>query len=145
MKVQNVRPGPQSLQSSSTSLNTLETDGFQRLLQNKIEASVKTQGIKAAAPADLKMPPNAALRLEGLSLTETTLATLDSYGLALESLSVSPQDLEPFVSALEEETAAIIDLKQELPPEDPLAKLLDRVATVSYLESVKYRRGDYAS
>lgn len=145
MKIQNIQSGPQGLQQSSPSLNTSASDSFQKLLQSKIEASVKTQGTNAAAPVDFKMQPDAALRLKGLSLTETTLATLDSYGLALESRSVKSEDLEPFVSALEEETAAIIDLKQELPSEDPLAKLLDRVATVSYLESVKYRRGDYSS
>ncbi len=145
MKIQNIQSGPQSLQQSSPSLNTTEADSFQKLLQSKIEASVKTQGTKATEPAEFKTQPDAALRLKGLSLTETTLATLDSYGLALDSLSVKAEDLEPFVSALEEETAAIMDLKQELPSEDPLAKLLDRVATVSYLESVKYRRGDYAS
>lgn len=145
MKIQNIQSGPQGLQQSSPSLNTSVSDSFQKLLESKIEASVKAQGTKPTTPVDFKMQPDAALRLEGLSLTEKTLATLDSYGLALESRTVKPEDLEPFVAALEEETAAIIDLKQELPSEDPLAKLLDRVATVSYLESVKYRRGDYSS
>ncbi len=47
------------------------------------------------------------------------------------------------VEALEEDTGSILGLKEKLPAEDPLAKLLDRVATVSYVEAAKYRRGDY--
>ena len=44
---------------------------------------------------------------------------------------------------MEEETSALLDLQEELPQDDPLAKLLNRIATVTYLESAKYRRGDY--
>lgn len=144
MKVHTIQPDHQTLQKTAAS-PAAETESFQKLLQSRIEQSVKAREVKAAAPADFIAKASPEQRMEGLTLTETTLATLDSYGQALANLSHSPAELEPFISGLEEETAALLELKQEFPPEDPLAKLLDRVATLSYLESVKYRRGDYSA
>jgi hypothetical protein len=142
MKIDTIQSGHQTLPQTATS-PAAESESFHKLLQSRIEQSVKAQQVKAAAPADFIAKASPELRIEGLSLTETTLSTLDSYGQALANLSYSAEELEPFIAGLEEETAALIELKQEFSPEDPLAKLLDRVATVSYLESAKYRRGDY--
>lgn len=86
---------------------------------------------------------SASQRIEGLTLTEKTIDTLESFGSALADSRLTADDIEPFVSALEEETAALVELKEELPQNDPLANLLDRVATITYLETAKYRRGDY--
>ena len=54
-------------------------------------------------------------------------------------------DLQPFIMALEENTSAIADLRCQLDAADPLAGLLDQVAAVSCLETMKYNRGDYAA
>ena len=69
--------------------------------------------------------------------------TLESFGSALNNLEFSAKDIEPFVDALENETQSILELKKQLPEQDPLSLLLERVATVSYIETAKYRRGDY--
>jgi hypothetical protein len=61
----------------------------------------------------------------------------------LNNLEFSARDLEPFVEALENETQSILELKKQLPGQDSLSHLLERVATVSYIEAAKYRRGDY--
>ncbi|MBC8318766.1 MAG: hypothetical protein H8E41_12745 [Desulfobulbaceae bacterium] len=83
------------------------------------------------------------LRLESLQLSEKTMSTLESFGSALKNLDFAGEDLEPYVAALEDETRSLQELKKQLPVQDPLTKLLDRVATVSYIEAAKYRRGDY--
>jgi hypothetical protein len=85
----------------------------------------------------------AALRIESLSVAEATINSLESLGTALNNLRLPAEDLAPLVEALEEETGSILDLKGKLPAEDPLARLLDRVASISYVETAKFRRGDY--
>ena len=121
-----------------------EGQDFQKLLEQQLQntsapkESSESQSLNDKIPA---APP--ALRLHGLELTEQTLSTLESYNNALENLDIKASDLEPFVAALELETASILEVKNQLPPNDPLAKLLDQVATVGYLETVKYRRGDF--
>ena len=58
--------------------------------------------------------------------------------------SALPADkLEPVIASLEENTAALVSYKNQIDAQDPLANLLDRVATTTYVETVKFRRGDY--
>ena len=88
-------------------------------------------------------PIPAALKLDGLTLAEDTISTLEKFSAALGNPAFSAQDLEPFAAALEDETAALVSLKNQLPTNNPLAALLERVATASYVEATKLRRGDY--
>lgn len=83
------------------------------------------------------------LRIESLSVAEETINNLESFGRALGNMDFRGQSLEPFVETLEEETSSILALKDQLPADDPLARLLEQVATVSYVETAKFRRGDY--
>lgn len=46
---------------------------------------------------------------------------------------------------MEEGAVGLMSVKDQLPADDLLGQLLDRVATVSYLEAAKYRRGDYSA
>jgi hypothetical protein len=116
---------------------------FQQVLAQKIATSAAASQTAATAPSSASHIP-ATLRLHGLELTESTINTLDSYIAALGNSGIKIHDLEPFVAALEEEVAALLEAKSQMPGNDPLAKMLDRVATVSYIETVKFRRGDYA-
>ena len=85
------------------------------------------------------------LRLQGVQMTEATIDSLESFAKALEDVTLSPKELEPFITALEEENQGLLDIKEQLPADDPLAKLIEQVAAASYLETAKYRRGDYDS
>ncbi len=107
-------------------------------MQSVASATPATNVTPAAA---LQVPP--ALRLESLTLAETTMNSLASFGEALGDLSLPGESLLPFVESLEEETSSLLSLKEQLPTDDPLARLLDRVASVSYVETAKFRRGDY--
>jgi len=83
------------------------------------------------------------LRLAGLSMSENTIDLLESFSEALANLHLTAQDLLPLIEALEGDTTTLLDIKDQLPPNDPLAMLIDRVTTVTVVEAQKFRRGDY--
>ncbi|MBU0729090.1 MAG: hypothetical protein KKE17_01150 [Proteobacteria bacterium] len=141
MKINELLPGKQA---SGIKFNRADgTTDFQKLLENQLQTISETKNTTGPAHVvrPLAVPPS--LRIEGLTVTESTLKNLDSYCSALKNLKNSTSALEPFITAIEEETSALIAVKGQLPEDDPLAKLLDRVAAVAYLETAKYRRGDY--
>ena len=124
-------------QTTETSFNDLLNAKLGVITESKARSSVSA--VSAAAPTD------SSLRLESLAVTENAINMLDSYGTALKNPSLSTEDLHPFISAMEEETDAILAIREKISGEDPLAGLLDRVATVTYLETAKYHRGDYSN
>ncbi len=141
MKINNIQ-GSQTVISEQKTSQPVSGADFKNLLEAQLQSVSSSPSVLSVSPAAVSQAP-AALRVEGLSVAEATMTRLESFGTALNDLSLSGESLEPFVEALEEETSAILQLKQQLPEEDPLNKLLDRVASVSYVEAAKYRRGDY--
>jgi hypothetical protein len=145
MKINDIIPGQQGVGKTDNQSTKTTSTKFDDLLRNEIQGlqqTGKTQPTEKVTPQN-QIP--ASLRIDSLSLSETTIDTLDSFSSALADPRFSAQDLEPFAQALEDDTEALIDLKKQLPGGDPLAALLDRVATVSYLEAAKFRRGDYTA
>ena len=116
---------------------------FKDLLESELLSVSSSAAAGSATQISSASQDTPGLRIESLSVAEATINSLESFGSALNNLRLPAEDLEPLVEALEEETGSILDLKEKLPAEDPLAILLDRVATVSYVEAAKYRRGDY--
>ena len=117
---------------------------FQQVLESRLKAPA---GIEDVAQTTKVAEPGAAsaqTRLNGLTVTETTLDAMESFSHALGNRNFSADDLEPYASALEEHTLALLTIKDRLPENDHLAKLLDRVAAVGFVESTKFRRGDYS-
>ena len=144
MKIQNT----DSLKGLTPSLNKgRSTDAateFQKLLDDRLRSiseSSKVAAAKAVEPA----APAPGLRLDGLELTEAALHTLENFEAALANVDLKSSDLEPFIASLEEETTGLLAIREQLPADDPLAGLVDRVAAVTFLESAKYRRGDYST
>ncbi|MBI4791583.1 MAG: hypothetical protein HY789_02335 [Deltaproteobacteria bacterium] len=143
MKITNNLGTPAIGPSDPKNSKPLSGNEFKNFLESQIQSVSTTAKTGAAAKvAALSIVP-AALRIEGLSVAEATINSLESLGTALSNLQLPAEDLAPLVEALEEETGSILDLKGKLPAEDPLARLLDRVATISYVETAKFRRGDY--
>lgn len=118
---------------------------FQRLLAGELQKGAAGQPTQAAGEVLPGQPVSPAVRLEGLTATEDTLGNLESFANALGNARFSSEALEPFVSALEGNTVALLGVKNQLPTSDPLGQVLERVATVAYLETAKYRRGDYSA
>ncbi|MCK5437012.1 MAG: hypothetical protein KAI90_03320 [Desulfobulbaceae bacterium] len=117
---------------------------FQRVLESRFKAPAGIEDVAQTTKVGEPGAASAQTRLNGLTVTETTLDAMESFSHALGNTNFSADDLEPYASALEEHTLALLTIKDRLPENDHLAKLLDRVATVSFVESTKFRRGDYS-
>ncbi len=104
------------------------------------EEIAASPAVEAPAPAAVSSP---AVRLQGLSLSESSIDLLDSLRRGLANLTLKSDDLAPLVDSLEMDSTALLDIKEQLPKDDPLARLIDRVTAVTYIEVEKFRRGDY--
>ncbi len=122
--------------TQSTSFFDLLADQLQPAVES--QPTTEAQGLQAT---EIQIP--AELRLAGLSVSENTIDLLESFSEALENLQLTTQDLLPLIEALEGDTTTLLDIKEQLPAHDPLAQLIDRVATISVIEAEKFRRGDY--
>lgn len=146
MKINQTPGQPPVVTTGRTQSPTGGSSNFQQMLAARlatVSESSQTAAVSPTPPVEALVGP--ALRLASLDLTESAIDTLESFGAALGNTGIDPDGLEPFIAALEDETAALLDIKQHLPAEDPLAKMLEQVATVTFLESSKFRRGDYHS
>ena len=118
---------------------------FSSLLAGQIQAPVESKETTAPVSVQNNSLLSAATRTDGIALTEKTIDFLASYAEALENLQLKTEEMAPLIEALEDGTTSLLDIKAQLDADDPLAQLLDRVAAVAYLESEKFRRGDYDS
>jgi len=117
---------------------------FRHLLQAQVEGVAPVSQTAPSTEVSDRQPVPAQLRLEGVQLAEASIDSLDAFAQALADASLSADDLESFISALEEESQGLVNIKAQLPNDDPLAQLIEQVATSCYLETEKYRRGDYS-
>lgn len=118
---------------------------FRHLLQSQMQEVHDISDTSQIAPVQERQQVDPELRMQGVQLTETAIASLESFAAALEDANLQVKDLEPFITALEEENLGLLDIKEQLPKDDPLAKLIEQVAAATYMETAKYRRGDYDS
>lgn len=142
MKITPIIPGQQDVSTVGKNSTAAPGLSFQDILKQELAAAKSSSSSDIPAVSATAQIP-AALRLDGLALAEDTINTLENFSDALGNSSFSAQDLEPFAAALEDETAALVSLKNQLPANNPLSALLERVATASYVEATKLRRGDY--
>lgn len=116
---------------------------FRHLLHAQMQGVMDVSTTTPLSEVQEREQGSPELRMQGVQMTEATIDSLDSFARALENVTLKADDLEPFVSALEEENQGLLDIKEQLPADDPLAKLIEQVVAASYLETAKYRRGDY--
>lgn len=143
MKINQITP--QTTGNTAVKTKQAAETSFNDLLNAKLGVISESKASSPVAPVSAAAPTDSSLRLESLAVTENAINTLDTYGTALKNPALSTEDLRPFISAMEEETSAILAIREKISGEDPLAGLLDRVATVTYLETAKYHRGDYSN
>ncbi len=136
---------PKIMVPAGTKTNQTNTVDFHALLRSQLEAVNKTAQTTPVAKAEPEHTAPPALRIEGLALTEASLDTLEAFSAALGNNLFDNASLAPFADTLQEETAALMAVRKQLPNDDPLAAILDRVATQAYVESAKFNRGDYTA
>lgn len=119
------------------------SSNFFELLANQLLPSDESQQVQATEAPTLERQIPAELRLAGLSMSENAIDLLESFSEALGNLQLDSKDLLPLIEALEGDTTTLLDIREQLPNQDPLAQLIDRVTTISALEAEKFRRGDY--
>lgn len=142
MKINEISPQVKVENNHKTQGPTGEQD-FKSLLTNRLHNMTSTvEQVADVSPVSPEQA-SASIRLESLALGEITINTLDAFQIALGRKDLNTAALEPFISSLEDNSQAIIDLQRQLPADDQLTILLEQIAAVSYMETVKYRRGDY--
>jgi len=148
MKIDDLLSGPQGIKKNASGGRPAGSTGgvdFQRLLEEQLQGAAPAAPVFEAAPVSPMAAVAPGLRVEGLSLSESAIEDLESFGAALANKKISSADLAPYVDAMEEKVVGMLSVREQLPPGDQLGVLLDRVATVTYLEAAKYRRGDYSA
>ena len=148
MKIDDLLNGPYGIKKNTTGGTTASSSGgvdFHKLLEEQLQGAAPSAPTQTVAPVTPMAAVSPALRVEGLSLSEAAIEDLESFGAALENKKLSAAELAPYVEAMEEKAVGMLSVREQLPPNDQLGVLLDRVATVTYLEAAKYHRGDYSA
>lgn len=145
MKIHDIKANRPSESKSGKKTKTSGATSFFDLLSDQIAPSQET--IPAPRPEQITETADVPtqLRFQGISLSEETINLLETYSKALANLNLDINDLVPIIEAMEGDTTALLDIKEQLDPSDPLAQLIDHVTTISYIEAEKYRRGDYSN
>ncbi|MDH3359319.1 MAG: hypothetical protein OEL55_00470 [Desulfobulbaceae bacterium] len=148
MKINDLLYGPQGINKNNSAGKSEASSGgvdFQKLLEEQLKGATSGSPVQESAPMLPLADVPSALRVEGVSLSESAIEDLELFGSALENKEFSATDLAPYVDSMEEKLSGMLSLREQLPPGDQLGILIDRVATATYLETAKYRRGDYSA
>ncbi|MCE5335877.1 MAG: hypothetical protein LLG06_14945 [Desulfobacteraceae bacterium] len=87
------------------------------------------------SPADSEM-------VQSVSALEDTLAKLESLEQALQE-NTSPKEIDSLVSQIGTEASGLDEKLSGLPGDHPLKEVAEELKILSYVESVKWKRGDY--
>ena len=80
---------------------------------------------------------------QGVRATERTLDLLERYREALSDPRVSLKKVHPLVQSLRREVQEMNRWTDQLPPSDPLRKIMGEIEILSRVEIEKFNRGDY--
>ena len=159
MDVKEIKGGTLSSVATKKGRNE-ELNGFdfQKMLQ-EAQSNIQEAGRSAPAvaaggaeiqgasvfPANLlegikDSPP---LRSQGVQAAEKTLTLLEEYQRAIDNPRVTLREIHPLVQSLAEETRGLNQWVVELPPSDPLKKIMTEVGILSSIEVGRFNRGDY--
>jgi hypothetical protein len=80
---------------------------------------------------------------QGTEATERTLDLLERYQEALSDPRVSLKEVYSLVQSLRQEVQELDRWSDQLPPSDPLRKIMGEIGILSNVEIEKFNRGDY--
>jgi hypothetical protein len=143
MKIQGIKGQRTEDKGTVKKARSSEKSTFFSLLEGQLHPTAPTTSVQPADFSDNSTVP-AQLRLDGVFISENTIDLLESFENCLGNTDISLEDLTPIIDALELGTTSLLDIKEQLSADDPLAQLIDQVATISIVETEKFRRGDYS-
>jgi hypothetical protein len=143
MKIQGIKGQRTEDKGAAKKTKSSEKTNFFSLLERQLLPAEPTTAVQATDSIENSTVP-AQLRLDGVFISENTIDLLESFEKCLGNIDLSPEDLMPIIDALEVGTTSLLDIKEQLSADDPLAQLIDQVATISIIETEKFRRGDYS-
>lgn len=79
---------------------------------------------------------------QAISALDSTLTQFDSLKNALQQ-NLSPKQINSLVEQINEQTAGLDDKMSGLPADHPLRNMAEELKVTAYMESLKWKRGDY--
>lgn len=132
---------------------TAGSPGFQEMLDEEAGASMSPAvsgpgETEAVSPAGGLVPfSNLEVSTEGLGASveaiDHLIESLHRLQQGLESPVVTPRELEGRLEALAQEAEGLRGRFEDLPQDHELRLLAEEIQVLSYVESIKWRRGDY--
>ncbi|MHC1726653.1 MAG: hypothetical protein AB9866_11675 [Syntrophobacteraceae bacterium] len=136
-----------------TDLKTRKGDrnegAFEKLLESEMS------GVGSNVGADPVLGPgglNAVWGIESMtagselsqpiSALENTLSSIDLLGEALQG-NKSPKEIDTIIARINSSAAELDEKLSGLPADHPLKDMAEEVKVAAYIESVKWKRGDY--
>ena len=95
------------------------------------------------ATAALSLPPAPQTWDKALQTLNRALLYLENFQESLAQTDLNLKNLAPLVEKLEEYPRQLDNLAQSLPPNSPLRPLLEEAASLSWMASFKFNRGDF--
>ena len=145
-------PSPAKVKSSP---GASDGDAFASLLLNEVQSAGETVGQDSAVsgPASLSSPwsTQSILQASGQpsSPSSGTITSLNSIFDGLDSLQSalqgvkSPKDINSLIEQINQQAAGLDDKMSGLPANSKLRDLAEETKVAAYMESLKWKRGDY--
>ncbi|MEN6439357.1 MAG: hypothetical protein ABFD97_12345 [Syntrophobacter sp.] len=124
-------------------------DVFAALLQNEmtnVEETMSQPGV-SGIDAGLQISPIQALSgdsgtMDGIAGIQDVISKLQSLEKGLQE-NKSPKDIDGIITEMGDAAAKLKDNTNSLPENTELSDMAEEVKVTAYMESIKWRRGDY--
>ena len=158
-KIDQILPGQIGQPQEGRKPGTKTSGNFAKLLdealglqgQSTAKATAPSQafpGMAGVAPAGQVGSPDATqglsdLQREGVERAERAISLLEEYAERLGQPGLKLKELQPSLTALEQEAKSLAEVADRLEPDDELHGIVQEVLMRVAAESVKFNRGDY--
>jgi hypothetical protein len=144
----------QESKQSNASQSAKGDDAFALLLQNEIakpqeqtvedDAVCQSESLSAPRGSQPLVPTSAQSPevSQSVSALDGVLTQLDSLQNALREAK-SPKDVDALIEQINTQTAGLDAKMSGLPADHPLRDMAEDLKVTAYMESVKWKRGDY--
>lgn len=113
---------------------------------NEAVASTRTAQPGAAAAGvsqAVDLAPLSEVLQTSAEMADAALARLEILQTSLARAETTLKKIAPLVQKLDEDSHRLQEVAQGLPDNSPLRQVLEETAALTYVESFKFKRGDY--